>query len=115
MLVASLREVIQKQAQEIEQLKDKLRVASLAPPPPPPAATAPDQTEAIKELEFQLDNMKGAFEVAEQKRKEVEQEHEDLLVLLDELNDKRSRDKQRMKEANLEVSEDEAEEEEEEE
>ena len=39
------------------------------------------------------------------KRKEVEKEQEDLLVLLDELNSKRRKDKVRMKEQGLEVSE----------
>ena len=38
---------------------------------------------------------------------ETEKEQEDLLVLLDELNSKRRKDKQRMKEKGLEVSEDE--------
>lgn len=41
------------------------------------------------------------------KRTEVEKEQEDLLVLLDELSGKRARDKQRMKEQGMEVSEDE--------
>lgn len=52
---------------------------------------------------------------AEEKRREVEKEQEDLLVLLDELNCKRRRDKARMREAGLEVSEDEAEDEDDEE
>lgn len=45
----------------------------------------------------------------EEKRKEVEKEQEDLLVLLDEVTSKRRKDKVRLREANLEVSEDEAE------
>ena len=53
--------------------------------------------------------MKAAFEIAQEKLKDTEKEQEDLLVLLDELNLKRSRDKQRLREAGLEVSEDEAE------
>jgi hypothetical protein len=36
----------------------------------------------------------------------VEKEQEDLLVLLDELSGKHARDKQRMKEQGMEVSED---------
>lgn len=50
-----------------------------------------------------------------EKNKDSEKEQEDLLVLLDELNGKRSRDKQRMREANLDVSEDEADDEDEDE
>lgn len=53
--------------------------------------------------------MKAAFEIAQEKLKDTEKEQEDLLVLLDELNMKRSRDKQRLREAGLEVSEDEVE------
>jgi hypothetical protein len=49
------------------------------------------------------------------KRTEVEKEQEDLLVLLDELSNKRTRDKQRMKEQGMEVSEDEDDEDEDEE
>jgi hypothetical protein len=49
------------------------------------------------------------------KRTEVEKEQEDLLVLLDELSNKRTRDKQRMKEQGMEVSEDEDDDDEEEE
>lgn len=51
----------------------------------------------------------------EERRRDVEKEQEDLLVLLDELNSKRRRDKARMREAGLEVSEDEAEEDDDEE
>lgn len=39
----------------------------------------------------------------------MEKEQEDLLVLLDEMSTKRRRDKVRMREAGLEVSEDEGE------
>ena len=49
------------------------------------------------------------MEEAQGKKREVEKE--DLLVLLDEMSTKRRRDKARMREAGLEVSEDEGEEE----
>lgn len=45
----------------------------------------------------------------EGKERDVEKEQEDLLVLLDEMSTKRRRDKARMREAGLEVSEDEGE------
>lgn len=57
--------------------------------------------------------MRAAFGIAQEKLKETEKEQEDLLVLLDELNLKRSRDKQRMRETGMEVSEDEADDEDE--
>ena len=59
--------------------------------------------------------MEAALDAERTKRTEVEKEQEDLLVLLDELSNKRTRDKQRMKEQGMEVSEDEDDEEEDEE
>jgi hypothetical protein len=44
-----------------------------------------------------------------EKTKELEKEQEDLLVLLDEVSSKRKQDKERMRQAGLEMSEDEAE------
>ena len=51
--------------------------------------------------------MEAAVEAERAKRAEVEKEQEDLLVLLDELSGKRTRDKERMRERGMEVSEDE--------
>ena len=59
--------------------------------------------------------LEEALEAERAKRAEVEKEQEDLLVLLDELSGKRARDKQRMSEQGMEVSEDEDEDEGEEE
>ncbi|KAL0955683.1 hypothetical protein HGRIS_001907 [Hohenbuehelia grisea] len=103
MLVASLREVIQKQAQEIEALTSKLGAASTA------------KSGEVVALEQKLSSLTTQLQESEDKRKEQDKEQEDLLVLLDELSNKRSRDKQRMKEAGLDVSEDEADDDEEDE
>lgn len=46
-------------------------------------------------------------QTSEEKRKEVEKEQEDLLVLLDEVTNKRKGDKAKMRTAGMEVSEDE--------
>ena len=46
----------------------------------------------------------------QQKKGEVEKEQEDLLVFLEELSTKRRRDKEKMKQAGLDVSDDEGEE-----
>ncbi|CAL1711647.1 unnamed protein product [Somion occarium] len=99
MLVASLREVIQKQSDEIQDLKRRLNEFT--------ASAAAVDVQRIAQLEDDLKSMRDAFEVADDRRKDVEKEQEDLLVLLDEMNLKRSRDKQRMREAGLAVSEDE--------
>ncbi|EKM53779.1 uncharacterized protein PHACADRAFT_98431 [Phanerochaete carnosa HHB-10118-sp] len=97
-LVASLRETIahqaqelealQRQAQELEALRSKLR-ADL------------DSTRA------ELASTHEQLRTTEEKCQDVEKEQEDLLVLLDELNGKRRRDKQLMRTAGMEVSEDE--------
>jgi hypothetical protein len=50
--------------------------------------------------------LETALEEERTKLAEVEKEQEDLLVLLDELSGKHARDKQRMKEQGMEVSED---------
>lgn len=59
-------------------------------------------------LQAQIMSLSAELQSTTEKRQEVEKEQEDLLVLLDELNGKRRRDKQRMREAGMEVSEDEA-------
>jgi hypothetical protein len=51
--------------------------------------------------------LEAALNAERAKRAEVEKEQEDLLVLLDELSGKRTRDKQRMREQGMEVSDDE--------
>jgi intracellular protein transport protein USO1 len=55
------------------------------------------------------------LKASEEKKQSVEKEQEDLLVLLDELSDKRKRDKAKMRQAGLEVSDDDEEEDDEEE
>jgi len=51
--------------------------------------------------------LEAALGAERAKRTEMEKEQEDLLVLLDELSGKRTRDKERMRERGMEVSEDE--------
>ena len=52
-------------------------------------------------------SLSSELRVSEEKRKELEKEQEDLLVLLDETTGKRRRDKARLKDAGHDVSEDE--------
>ncbi|KAI0686266.1 p115 like vesicle tethering protein, partial [Cytidiella melzeri] len=101
-LVASLRAVIQSQAAEVEALQLQLRELS----------TASQETEALRS---QLAAVQGELGSSKQKTQVVEKEQEDLLVLLDELNSKRRKDKERMRAAGLDVSEDEEEDEDEDE
>ncbi|KAJ6593169.1 p115 like vesicle tethering protein [Mycena capillaripes] len=96
MLISSLRDVIQKQTQEIETLQRQLKEKKSA------------GTEELKTLQDQVASLSTQLETSEGKRKEVEKEQEDLLVLLDEVSAKRKTDKARLAAAGLEVSEDEA-------
>lgn len=64
-------------------------------------------------LETRLKELEGKLEEEKTKREEGEKEHEDLLVLLEELSQKRKKDKERMKESGMEVSEGEEDDEEE--
>lgn len=118
MLIASLRDVIRNQASEMESLRSQLQALS----------TAPNDVRALSRLhvhacvpgslmlmtlqkealQAQITSLSAELQSTTEKRQEVEKEQEDLLVLLDELNGKRRRDKQRMREAGMEVSEDEA-------
>jgi len=61
----------------------------------------------VTTLQQQIDSLSSELQNSEEKRKEVEKEQEDLLVLLDEVNSKRRRDKALLRTAGLEVSEDE--------
>ncbi|KJA28783.1 hypothetical protein HYPSUDRAFT_33135 [Hypholoma sublateritium FD-334 SS-4] len=102
MLIASLRDVIRQQSGEIEALQKRLKETG-------------SSASKVSELEKQVTVLQEEVVSSEQKRKDVEKEQEDLLVLLDEVTSKRRKDKVRMREAGLEVSEDEAEDEDEDE
>ncbi|KAJ7722055.1 p115 like vesicle tethering protein [Mycena maculata] len=95
MLISSLRDVIRNQTQEIETLQRQLKEKTSA------------GTSELKTLQDQVASLTGQVAGEEGKRKEVEKEHEDLLVLLDELSAKRKTDKARLAAAGMEVSEDE--------
>ncbi|KAG0708546.1 p115 like vesicle tethering protein [Suillus ampliporus] len=95
MLINSLREVIRSQVQEIDALQLRLKGLSA--------------TEArLAESEARVTELEADLQTSEGKKREVEKEQEDLLVLLDDMSTKHRRDKQRMKEAGMEISEDEA-------
>uniref|UniRef100_A0A0W0GDD6 General vesicular transport factor p115 n=1 Tax=Moniliophthora roreri TaxID=221103 RepID=A0A0W0GDD6_MONRR len=104
MLVASLREVIRTQAQEIESLQAQLKQQQK------PAI----DNEQVTALKDEVASLTAKLQGSEEKRKETEREHEDLLVLVDEISSKRARDKVTMRTAGLEVSEDEGDEDDEE-
>lgn len=56
-------------------------------------------------MQERIDALETEVAAEQQKRRDVEKEQEDLLVLLDELNVKRRRDKELLKEKGVEVSE----------
>ncbi|KAG2360553.1 p115 like vesicle tethering protein, partial [Suillus spraguei] len=92
MLINSLKDVIRSQVQEIDALQLRLEELSAT------EARLADSEARVAELEAELERSDG-------KKREVEKEQEDLLVLLDDISTKRRRDKQRMREAGMEVSE----------
>ncbi|KAA1476980.1 hypothetical protein DENSPDRAFT_874965 [Dentipellis sp. KUC8613] len=119
MLVASLRAVIAKQTRELADLAAQLQAAAASTPPtptpaPPPPAPAAAPAPVVDTSAEELAELRAALDAERTRRAEVEKEQEDLLVLLDEVSSKRARDKGRMREAGLEVSEDEDEDEEDE-
>ncbi|KAK7057792.1 p115 like vesicle tethering protein [Favolaschia claudopus] len=106
MLISSLRDVIRNQTNEIEVLQRQVKENQK-----PSNTTNPDELQILKD---QVSSLTSQLEASESKRKEVEKEQEDLLVLLDEVTAKRKADKARLAGAGLEVSEDEADEDEDE-
>lgn len=113
MLINSLKDVIRSQVQEIEALQLHLKELSATEARVRGHGCVrmllltmmdrqlADSEARVAELEAELQTSNG-------KKREVEKEQEDLLVLLDDMSTKRRRDKQRMREAGMEVSEDEA-------
>lgn len=132
-LIASLREVIQRQADDL----DALRKASRAQKEERDAllgkvrgledavrahegenAALQKKVEALEEaarshdeerdaLQAQVANLAQELDGAQERKREQEKEHEDLLVFLEELSAKRKRDKEALRAAGHEVSEDE--------
>ncbi|EGO26144.1 hypothetical protein SERLADRAFT_447399 [Serpula lacrymans var. lacrymans S7.9] len=102
MLISSLRDVIRSQAQELEEMQQKIGEASA-------------WETKLSELQAQVSQMEARLVQTDEKNKELEKEQEDLLVLLDEVSTKRKKDKERLRAAGLDVSEDEGDEEEDEE
>lgn len=96
-LVTSLREVIRKQSEEIEALRKQLTQAS----------TPTASSDELNVLKSRVTSLTEELAQSKEKCKDVEKEQEDLLVLLDEVSNKRKRDKARLREAGLDVSEDE--------
>lgn len=95
MLINSLKDAIRSQVQEIDALQLRLKELSAI------EARLAGSEGRVAELEVEL-------QISDGKKREVEKEQEDLLILLDDMSTKRRRDKQRMREAGMEISEDEA-------
>ena len=76
------------------------------PPPPPPPVQ--DLTPQITQLQGRIDELEKDLAREQAAKRDSEKEQEDLLVFLDEMSAKRKRDKERLKAAGQDVSEDEA-------
>ncbi|WVQ81779.1 hypothetical protein IAT38_003904 [Cryptococcus sp. DSM 104549] len=103
---------------KVKELEERLASSPAATPAAAEPGAGGSNKAAKKraaELDTKVKELEAALAEEKAKRDEEKQEHEDLLVLLDELTGKRTRDKERMKEKGLEVSEGEDEEDEDEE
>jgi chromosome segregation ATPase len=58
----------------------------------------------LEELKEQVESLSLQLRAAEATYKDANKEQEDLLVLLDEISNKRKRDKEKLRAAGLEVS-----------
>ncbi|KNZ72368.1 General vesicular transport factor [Termitomyces sp. J132] len=96
-LVASLRDMLRSQSQEIETLQHKVKELTKM------------KDEEVAALKAQVQSLSSDLRQAEEKQKETEKEQEDLLVLLDEMTSKRKKEKAKLRELGQDVSEDEAE------
>jgi intracellular protein transport protein USO1 len=114
-LIASLREQLQKQAGELEGLQKQTAETTrareeevrcfLVPTLPTGLNVFLQKISLVGRIMAAESDLKSTQEI----KKEAEKEQEDLLVFLEELSGKRRRDKQRMREAGLDVSDDEGE------
>ncbi|GJJ08508.1 hypothetical protein Clacol_002726 [Clathrus columnatus] len=131
-VVSSLREIIQRQATELEQLRGVIQQEKPVASESSVANSSLQDTvqQQKRELEIlrseieqktrkfdeekraiidQLVLVQEEFNNLQTSKAEADKEQEDLLVFLEELSTKRKRDKERMRNAGLAVSEDEAE------
>ncbi|KAG8735971.1 hypothetical protein FRC10_009946 [Ceratobasidium sp. 414] len=101
-LIASLKETIRKQADEMEALQTQLTRVNKEREEEREShgAQIASLTEKVNETTGELDRVRA-------QKTEAEKEQEDVLVFLEELSAKRKRDKAKMREAGLDVSEDE--------
>ncbi|KIM26882.1 hypothetical protein M408DRAFT_16746 [Serendipita vermifera MAFF 305830] len=116
MVIASLRDVIRKQADELQAARAEstgLKVKANANKAGDAdlqkkldALTLERETER-EALQKEISVLSTQISELQEKKKEQEKEQEDLLVFLEEMSEKRKRDKATMRTAGLEVSEDE--------
>lgn len=133
-LISSLKETIQNQAVEINHLKEAAQRGPAVQDSPETLALVSSLQDRVQQQQNELNilrsdldqrtrqfseekraildqlmSVQGEFNQLQVSKAEADKEQEDLLVFLEELSTKRRRDKDRMRSAGLEVSEDEAE------
>ncbi|WVQ77812.1 hypothetical protein IAR50_007502 [Cryptococcus sp. DSM 104548] len=93
---------------KVKELEEKLAAAPAAAAAEPAQGGSNKQAKKrAAELDAKVKELETSLADEKARREEEAKEHEDLLVLLDELTGKRVRDKEVMKEKGIEVSEDE--------
>lgn len=115
-LMASLRDQLQRQSSELERLQKQIAEVGNAHEEEVRLCQFFNFCYVSDDIFFQKASLIDRIAAAESglkgmqvAKKEADKEQEDLLVFLEELSGKRRRDKQRMREAELEVSDDEGE------
>lgn len=119
LVIASLRDVVRKQADELQAAKAEVTNLQKQQQINAAKQTISDslqkkldalqaEREAEKEaMQQQIAELSQQLSELKERKDEQEKEHEDLLVFLEEVSEKRKRDKAMMRTAGLEVSEDE--------
>ncbi|PVG02529.1 hypothetical protein CPB86DRAFT_697194 [Serendipita vermifera] len=118
-VIASLKEMIRKQADELQaakaevtelknqQVKSKSDEAKSTEVQKKLEALQLERVSEREELEKKISELSTQISELQEKKKDQEKEQEDLLVFLEEMSEKRKRDKAAMRAAGLSVSEDE--------
>ncbi|GJN91820.1 hypothetical protein Rhopal_004843-T1 [Rhodotorula paludigena] len=101
-VLAALRSSLAAQTKEIDELRDMLRAHEVEREEERTAVAG-----EFASLSDTIASLKQQLGEALQAKEDADREQEDLLVLLEELSEKRRRDKRRLRKAGLEVSEDE--------
>lgn len=110
-LIGSLRSTINEQKKEMDSLRQRLGDAAVEQEAERDALSRESArlVEQLAQVKGEIARLQDQLEMAKSRKADAEKEQEDLLILLEEISNKRKADKARMRSAGLEVSDDEEE------